>query len=72
MLSDNLRRYRAKRGWSRRELSRRSGVHINTITDIELDKSRVPAYDKLVRLAMALDVTPEQLMPVSLPRRRSA
>lgn len=65
MLSRNLRTAREARHWSRRELADRSGVHPNTIADIEAERNRNPAFDKVVLLARALEMDPETLWPVA-------
>lgn len=64
VLNENLKREREARGWSRGDLARKSGVHENTIADIERGRSRMPAHDKVVQLARALGMTPDELCPV--------
>ena len=51
--SEFLTKKRKEKEWSKAELSRRSGVSIQYICDIE-KKRRMPSIEYLVRLAKAL------------------
>ena len=72
MLSENLRRLREDKGWSQRQLADRAGVHKAVIADVEAGKTKIPAYDRLVRIARALGVDPETLCPVDVPTTGAA
>jgi transcriptional regulator with XRE-family HTH domain len=60
------------RPWSLAYLSRLSGVDSRTISDIEHSRNLNPAYDKVVGLAHALGVEPQELWPVEFPRAVNA
>jgi transcriptional regulator with XRE-family HTH domain len=64
MLSKRLRRAREKAGLTQAQLADKADVKMTVISDIERGKTSVPAYDKLVRIACALDLQPHQLYPV--------
>ncbi len=61
MLSDNLKKYRLEKGYSRRKLALESGVTRETVFNIETGKRRT-TYDTLVKLAKALDIPIENLV----------
>ena len=56
------------------QLANRARVHKAVIADIESGKTRMPAYDKLVRIARALGVHPDALCEPELlvPNREGA
>lgn len=64
MLSKRLRAARTTAGLSQRELAERADVATSVVADIERGKTAVPAFDKLVKIARALGVDPEQLCPI--------
>lgn len=57
----NIRREMTSRGWSQRELSRRSGVHWQTIWGLFNSKQQSPTIDTVERLAKALDIVPDKI-----------
>jgi transcriptional regulator with XRE-family HTH domain len=65
MLSKRLRDARERAGMTQAELAAKAKVRVTLISDIERGKTSVPAYDKLVRLACALGVRPQELFPVA-------
>lgn len=67
MQGDNLRKARQRAGLTLRALSERSGVHAATICDIEQGRNRRPGYDKVVALARACGVSPDDLWPLDTP-----
>jgi transcriptional regulator with XRE-family HTH domain len=68
--AENLRAARAAKNWTRRRLYVESGVHENTISDIENARNQAPSFEKVVRLARALGMAPEELHPVNdVPRQ---
>jgi transcriptional regulator with XRE-family HTH domain len=58
-----LRASRDLRGWSQRELGRRTGMPATTIAHFEI-RSRKPSFDTLRRLASALEVTTDYLLGI--------
>jgi transcriptional regulator with XRE-family HTH domain len=56
-----------ERGWTYRELSRRSGVSYQSISDIRLGKTRDPGATVLARLADALGVSVDTLLGRAYP-----
>lgn len=62
-----LRDARLQRGMTLQGLSQQTGVDFRTISDIEHGKIAAPSYDKVVKLARALGLDPEQLWPVEIP-----
>lgn len=62
---------RLNRSLTQTELSRLSGVAQGVISDLERGKNTNPSWDVLSRLAQALGVKEEELIPRSkLPRKR--
>jgi transcriptional regulator with XRE-family HTH domain len=57
-------------GLSQAQLAERAGVNRGVVADLESGKAKVPAFDRLVRLARALGVDPEALCPV--PQRQAS
>jgi Predicted transcriptional regulators len=65
---ENVRTLRDGKGWSRSELSKKSGVTEMTITQVELGKTKNPGIDTASKLAKALGcVTSELLGEVRTP-----
>ncbi len=62
MLNENLQKIRTERNFTKEELSKKSGVHRNTIKLIENSCSKNPAITTLEKLAKALDVTVNDLI----------
>ena len=56
-----LSQARRKRGLTQDELSARSGIDQTTISSLETGRKGSPRFDTVIRLAKALDVSPEQL-----------
>ena len=63
MIGERLRELRLKRGLSQDELARRANVTQGLIWQIEAGR-RTPSLRTLLRLAEALSVSPEELLPV--------
>ena len=67
-----LRRWRERRGWSLRDLGKRSGVSYVTVQRIEAGKMS-PTLDTLEKLATALGITVRDLIPpMPRPTRKGA
>jgi transcriptional regulator with XRE-family HTH domain len=64
-VAGRLLKARLAKRWTRVRLYAESGVHPNTISDIENARNQHPSFEKVVRLARALEMTPEDLCPVS-------
>jgi len=61
----NVRKYRIMRKLSQEELSNRAELHRTQITLIESGK-RCPRLDTIYKLATALNIKPDKLLPESL------
>lgn len=72
MIAERLRKTRDTVDCSRTRLAKLSGVNAATIADIEEGRNRNPSYDKVVRLARALGVTPDYLYPVDFQPQQVA
>lgn len=57
----NVRTYRARRGLSQSQVSKRSGIHVTEVSRIERGL-RDPRMSTLVRLARALETPPARLL----------
>lgn len=68
-----MRSLRKARGWSRRDLARRTGISERFLADVETGQAN-PSVLRLVELAEALEVRPSALLggDVALPRRHVA
>jgi transcriptional regulator with XRE-family HTH domain len=61
-IAENLFRARKTKRWTRKQLQAESGVHMNTIADIENGRNQEPSVFKVVNLAKALGVRIDQLV----------
>jgi transcriptional regulator with XRE-family HTH domain len=61
-LGDTIRRLRAERAWSQRELARQAKLSGETISQIERDPDYTPALSTLGKLAKAFKLRPNQLL----------
>lgn len=61
ILAVNLRRLRAKRGWSQERLGDEAGLHRTFIGSVERRERNI-SLDNLALLAWALDVEPSALL----------
>lgn len=55
-----LRRLRQQRGWTQRQLARRSRCHFNTIANLEQGRTLQPKHLTAKRIAKALELSNEQ------------
>lgn len=62
MLSENLKKYRKKREFTRKKLSKLSGITITNIQDIEEGNNTNPTLNTLVALSKALGVAVSKLI----------
>lgn len=58
-----LKQYRLSKGWNGKELSLKSGVARGYITEMENDRYNNPSMSIICRLCVALEVTPNDLIP---------
>ena len=64
-----LARLRKERGFTQVELAEKSGMIQALVSDYERDKLR-PYADVVVRLALALDVSTDELLGLARPKKR--
>ena len=64
-----LARLRKERGFTQVELAEKSGMIQALVSDYERDKLR-PYADVVVRLALALDVSTDELLGLARPKQR--
>ena len=60
----NLRTARRIADLTQEQLAQKAGVDQTTISAMERGISRNPSYETVVKLARALNITPEELFPV--------
>lgn len=63
VIGTNIRRERLRRGMSATELAGRAGVSESAIRKVEAGTSKQPSFEVGVRIAEALGVTPQSLLP---------
>jgi len=59
-----LKKFRRIAGLTQGQLAKKSGVDVTLISRLERGRRRTAAYETIVRLARALNLEPEELMPV--------
>jgi transcriptional regulator with XRE-family HTH domain len=64
VFGENLKKVRTDCKLTRLQLSGRSGVHMNTISDIENGRNKQPSFEKVILLCRALGVEPLSIYPV--------
>ena len=64
MQAMELKKYRRIAGFTQEQLARKSGVDATLISRLERGDRRRLSYDNIVRLARALNLEPEELVPV--------
>lgn len=62
MLSENLKHYREKKGYSKLRLARESGLSARCIEHIEYGKAKNPRMLTLEKISRVLDVSIENLI----------
>lgn len=62
MLSENVKRFRKKRGLSQDKLAKLSDVTLTTLVKIESGANKNPTIKTLKKIADALEVSLDQLM----------
>lgn len=61
-LADRLRALRRARGWTQANLAAASGLTRSHISRLEGGDIQLPSRERLLRLAQALDTTPDDLL----------
>lgn len=61
-ISDNLKKLRAKRGYSLEKVARLADLSLNTIVKIENGVNKNPTFETITKLAKALDVPIDDLI----------
>ena len=59
-----LKKYRRIAGLNQRQLAEKSGVDVTLISRLERGQRQAASYTTIVRLARALNLQPEELLPV--------
>ena len=62
MVAENIKRYRRERGLSQEDLARAAGVTYSALTKIEAGYVQDPRVKTLQRIAIALEVTVDDLL----------
>ena len=62
MLAENIKRYRAKKGFSQEQLAQTAGVTYSALSKIEAGYHTDPRVRTLQKIARALGVTIDDLM----------
>jgi transcriptional regulator with XRE-family HTH domain len=65
-LGEVIRRLRARRGWTLREMSEQTDIPVSTLSKVEHDRLTL-SYDKLVQLSQKLDIRIADLFSDSAP-----
>ena len=69
MLSLNIKNLRAKRGWTQRDLAKKSGITHATILKLESGVNDNPTMKTLVALSEVFDVKIDELVNGKKPRK---
>jgi len=62
MLSENLKKYREKKGYSKLKLARETGLSNRCIEHIEYEKAKNPRIMTLKKISESLGVTVDELI----------
>lgn len=62
MLSENLKRHREEKGYSKLRLAREAGISARCIEHIEFNRARNPRVGTLRKIAEVLNVSIEELI----------
>jgi len=68
MYKIKIKKYRAKNHMSQAELSSKSGISQSEISEIET-LGRSPSVDTIVKIAIALEVCPHDLLKFNYPHK---
>ena len=67
-----LKKYRRIAGLTQEQLAEKSGVDATVISRLERGVRPRASYENIVRLARALNLEPEELVPVTTPTEKTA
>ena len=70
-LGDVIRRLRARRGWTLREMSEHTDIPVSTLSKVEHDRLTL-SYDKLVQLSQKLEIRIADLFTEAAPAADSS
>jgi len=70
ILAQNLKENRRKLGFTQPELAEKAGLSLHHIAMIEIGR-RFPSPDVIDRLAMALEIQPNELFAVAVPAEKT-
>lgn len=70
-LGDEIAKRREALGWSQNELARRAGLNHPTVQKIESGTSKDPGISYVVRIALALGVSLDELVASGVQHKRS-
>lgn len=62
MLSENLKRVREEKGYSKYKLARETGLSSRCIEHLEYEISKNPRIDTLIKISKVLNVTVDDLI----------
>jgi transcriptional regulator with XRE-family HTH domain len=62
MLAKNIKRYRAERGYSQEDLARAADITYSALSKIEAGYSKDPRVMTVQKIAIALEVTVDELL----------
>ena len=71
MLSENLKKYRKKKGISQDKLSKLADLTFTTLVKLESGANDNPTIKTLIKIAEALDVSLDELMGREIPKNKS-
>lgn len=61
-ISDNLKKLRAKKGYSLEKVARLADLSLNTVVKIENGINENPTFETMTKLAKALDIAIDDLI----------
>lgn len=67
-----LKKYRRIAGLTQGELAKKAGVDVTLISRLERGRRQTASFESIVRLARALNLEPEELIPVDFGAQRVA
>ena len=62
MISEQVKKYRKKAGWSQQKLAEKARLSYNVITKIEQGNSKKPALETIIKIAEAFNITIDELI----------
>lgn len=62
ILSQNIKKFRKKIGWSMDQLSKKADIPFSSLNNIEMGRTKSPSIETLVKLANAFNISLDQLV----------